>query len=172
MEAVYEAAQADSAFRDELAWYRRHYVGGPTPLHHAKRLTNEIGGAQVQACRRTIRVRSCHRSEKVVCTRILMLESLSADPIATRRAWCRRLRRMGIPARLNVENTSCSSVSIIVYVLTHSRLHAIEDQRRPPPQVRSPIDRRTIQVVCLSQARSQNTNEHDGCSAINIDRDW
>ena len=47
METVYKSAQADPAFREELAWYRRQYIGGPTPLHHAKRLSDEVGGAQV-----------------------------------------------------------------------------------------------------------------------------
>lgn len=34
------------AFKAELARLRRDFIGGPTPLYHAKRLTDFIGGAQ------------------------------------------------------------------------------------------------------------------------------
>lgn len=47
LEAAYEAAKADPKFHEEVAWYRREYIGGPTPMYHAKRLSAEMGGAQV-----------------------------------------------------------------------------------------------------------------------------
>ena len=47
LEEAYEAAQADPKFHEEVAWYRREYIGGPTPMYHAKRLSKEMGGAQV-----------------------------------------------------------------------------------------------------------------------------
>lgn len=50
LEEAYEAAKADPAFHEEVAWYRREYIGGPTPMYHAKRLTKEMGGAQVRKC--------------------------------------------------------------------------------------------------------------------------
>ncbi|CAN0542001.1 unnamed protein product, partial [Scytosiphon promiscuus] len=47
LEEAYEAAKADPAFHEDVAWYRREYIVGPTPMYHAKRLTAEMGGAQV-----------------------------------------------------------------------------------------------------------------------------
>ncbi|CAN0278637.1 unnamed protein product, partial [Ectocarpus sp. 6 AP-2014] len=47
LEEAYAAAKADPGFREELAWYRREYIGGPTSLHHAKSLSEEMGGAQI-----------------------------------------------------------------------------------------------------------------------------
>lgn len=47
LEEAYEAAKNDPAFHEEVAWYRREFIGGPTPMYHAKRLTKEMGGAQV-----------------------------------------------------------------------------------------------------------------------------
>ncbi|CAM9420342.1 unnamed protein product, partial [Ectocarpus fasciculatus] len=47
LEEAYAAANADPGFREELVRYRREYIGGPTPLHHAKRLSEEVGGAQI-----------------------------------------------------------------------------------------------------------------------------
>src|ERR671923_1563016 len=45
--AAYEQARADPDFEQELADLARHYVGRPTPLYHARKLSAEAGGAQV-----------------------------------------------------------------------------------------------------------------------------
>jgi tryptophan synthase beta chain len=47
LEAAYLAAREDPAFRRELAALLRHYVGRPTPLYEARRLTASLGGARV-----------------------------------------------------------------------------------------------------------------------------
>ncbi len=47
LEAAYVAARADPAFEAELAALWRDFVGRPTPLTHAKRLSAQLGGAQV-----------------------------------------------------------------------------------------------------------------------------
>eukprot|EP00053_Salpingoeca_punica_P019673 m.200711 g.200711 ORF g.200711 m.200711 type:complete len:700 (+) comp17697_c0_seq3:99-2198(+) len=44
---AYKEAKADPAFMAELQRLREEYVGGPTPLYHAKRLTELCGGAQI-----------------------------------------------------------------------------------------------------------------------------
>ena len=47
LEHIYNTAKADpefwKAFQDDLV----NYVGRPTPLYHAKRLSDDIGGAQI-----------------------------------------------------------------------------------------------------------------------------
>jgi tryptophan synthase beta chain len=45
--AAYEAAKADSSFQTELDYYLKDYVGRPSPLWFAKRLTKELGGAKI-----------------------------------------------------------------------------------------------------------------------------
>jgi tryptophan synthase beta chain len=47
VEQAYRAAQADPAFQQELDYYLTHYVGRPSPLYFAKRLTEELGGAKI-----------------------------------------------------------------------------------------------------------------------------
>jgi tryptophan synthase beta chain len=47
VERAYDAAKADPAFRTELDHYLAHYVGRPSPLWFAERLTRALGGAQV-----------------------------------------------------------------------------------------------------------------------------
>jgi len=47
LEREYRKAQADPAFQAELDDLLEHYVGRPSPLYFAPRLTQELGGAQV-----------------------------------------------------------------------------------------------------------------------------
>ena len=47
VEKAYEEAQADPAFQAELDEYLKHYVGRPSPLYHARRLSDHLGGAKI-----------------------------------------------------------------------------------------------------------------------------
>ncbi|RGP40362.1 Tryptophan synthase [Altererythrobacter insulae] len=47
LEKEYRAAQADPAFKAEFDDLLNHYVGRPSPLYFAERLTEALGGAQV-----------------------------------------------------------------------------------------------------------------------------
>ena len=47
LDAAYNEAKADPAFHDELAYLHKHYVGRPSPLYFAERLTEELGGAKI-----------------------------------------------------------------------------------------------------------------------------
>ncbi len=44
---AYEAAKADPRFQAELDDYLKHYVGRPSPLYFAERLTQHFGGAKI-----------------------------------------------------------------------------------------------------------------------------
>merc|ERR1719310_2623033 len=43
----WEKAKKDPKFQAELHWYRTQFIGGPTPIYHAKNLTEKLGGAQL-----------------------------------------------------------------------------------------------------------------------------
>jgi tryptophan synthase beta chain len=47
LEREYRAAQADPAFQAQFDDLLEHYVGRPSPLYFAERLTEELGGAQI-----------------------------------------------------------------------------------------------------------------------------
>jgi len=47
LEREYRKAQADPAFQREFDDLLEHYVGRPSPLYHAERLSEALGGAQV-----------------------------------------------------------------------------------------------------------------------------
>ena len=42
----YESACQDAEFQEQLAYYLRQYVGRPSPLYYAERLTQEAGVEQ------------------------------------------------------------------------------------------------------------------------------
>ena len=47
LEKAYEAARDDSAFAEEFERLLAHYVGRPSPLYHAERLSQHLGGARI-----------------------------------------------------------------------------------------------------------------------------
>lgn len=47
LQAAYQQAAIDQQFQDELAGLLHTYVGRPTPLTHARRLSAQLGGAQI-----------------------------------------------------------------------------------------------------------------------------
>ncbi len=47
LEQAYKDARADPAFAEELNGYLKHYVGRPSPLYFAERLTERFGGAKI-----------------------------------------------------------------------------------------------------------------------------
>src|SRR5206468_2582397 len=52
----YEKARCDPKFKAELAYYLRQYVGRPTSLYYAERLTKKLGGAKIYLKREDL----CH----------------------------------------------------------------------------------------------------------------
>jgi tryptophan synthase beta chain len=61
LEAAYEAARADSSFQSELDYYLKHYVGRPSPLWFAERLTRELGGARIYLKRDELNHTGAHK---------------------------------------------------------------------------------------------------------------
>jgi len=61
LDAAYEAAQADAAFHAELDGLLKDYVGRPTPLYFAKRLTETLGGAKIYLKREDLLHTGAHK---------------------------------------------------------------------------------------------------------------
>jgi tryptophan synthase beta chain len=47
LEAAWDAARADPGYRTELDGYLKSYIGRPSPLWHAQRLSAQLGGAKI-----------------------------------------------------------------------------------------------------------------------------
>ena len=61
LELAYRKAQADPIFQAELADLRTHFVGRETPLYHAKRMTESLGGAKIYFKREDLAHTGAHK---------------------------------------------------------------------------------------------------------------
>jgi tryptophan synthase beta chain len=59
--AGFEAARRDPTFRAEVDRLLRHFAGRPTPLYHARRLTEHLGGAQIYLKREDLLHTGAHK---------------------------------------------------------------------------------------------------------------
>lgn len=61
LEKAYLVARLDADFQAELDQLLRHYAGRPTPLYHARRLSDELGGAQIYLKREDLLHTGAHK---------------------------------------------------------------------------------------------------------------
>ena len=61
LEAEYFRAQHDPEFQRELSYYLKEFVGRPTPLYFAERLTKELGGAKIYLKREDLNHTGAHK---------------------------------------------------------------------------------------------------------------
>jgi tryptophan synthase beta chain len=61
LERHYRAAQADPAFKSEFDYLLKNYVGRPSPLWFAERLTNHLGGAKIYLKREDLNHTGAHK---------------------------------------------------------------------------------------------------------------
>src|ERR1700688_3140083 len=66
VEAAYNAARDDPDFHAELAYYLDHYVGRPSPLYFAERLTRHFGGARLYFKRDELNHTGAHKINNVL----------------------------------------------------------------------------------------------------------
>ncbi len=59
--AAYHTAMADGAFQHELARLQQTYTGRPTPITHARRLSEALGGAQIYLKREDLAHTGAHK---------------------------------------------------------------------------------------------------------------
>jgi tryptophan synthase beta chain len=61
LEKAYVAAKKDREFQAELAFYFKEFIGRPTPLYFAKRLTDHLGGAKIYLKREDLAHTGAHK---------------------------------------------------------------------------------------------------------------
>ena len=66
LEEAWEAAQRDPAFQRDLDTFLREYVGRPTPLTFAPRLSEELGGARIYLKREDLAHTGAHKINNAV----------------------------------------------------------------------------------------------------------
>lgn len=66
LELAYEDAKNDPAFIDEIAFHRKEFIGGPTPLYFAKNMTKNAGGAEIWFKREELAHTGAHKINNAV----------------------------------------------------------------------------------------------------------
>jgi tryptophan synthase beta chain len=66
LKACYEEARRDPAFDAEFRSELAHYVGRPSPVYHAARLSRELGGAQIYLKREDLNHTGAHKINNTI----------------------------------------------------------------------------------------------------------
>ncbi len=71
--AAYDSARRDAEFEAELQQLWQHYVGRPSPLYHAQRLSRHCGGAQIYFKREDLNHTGAHKINNTLGQALLTL---------------------------------------------------------------------------------------------------
>ena len=74
LEAAWNKWKVDPGFKAELATLRRDFVGGPTPLYHAKRLSEMCGGGQIWMKREELAHTGAHKINNAIGQALLAMK--------------------------------------------------------------------------------------------------
>jgi len=118
--AEYQKATADETFQRELNDLLRHYVGRPSPLYHAERLSRHCGGAQIYLKREDLNHTGAHKINNTLGQALLTLRMGKRRVIAETGAGQHGVATATACARFGLE--------CVVYMGT-------EDIRRQKPNV-------------------------------------
>ena len=80
VENAYEKAIKDKSFINELDMYRRDYIGRPSPLYFAERLTEHFGGAKIYLKRDELNHTGAHKINNVI-GQILLAKKMGKNKI-------------------------------------------------------------------------------------------
>ena len=80
VENAYEKAINDQSFINELDMYRRDYIGRPSPLYFAERLTEYFGGAKIYLKRDELNHTGAHKINNVI-GQILLAKKMGKNKI-------------------------------------------------------------------------------------------
>ncbi|HEX7250566.1 MAG TPA: tryptophan synthase subunit beta [Burkholderiales bacterium] len=103
LRAAYEEARQDPAFEAEFRYELKHYVGRPSPIYHAKRLTAECGGAQIYIKREDLNHTGAHKINNTIGQALLARRMKKPRVIAETGAGMHGVASATVAARYGME---------------------------------------------------------------------
>ena len=100
---VYETARKDPAFEDEFRYYLKDYVGRPSPLYYAERLTETLGGARIYLKREDLNHTGAHKINNTIGQALLTLRMKKPRIIAETGAGQHGVASATVAARFGLE---------------------------------------------------------------------
>jgi len=101
--AAYAEAQADPTFLAELDHDLKHYVGRPSPIYHAQRLSQQVGGAQILLKREDLNHTGAHKINNTIGQGMLARRMGKTRIIAETGAGQHGVASATVAARLGLE---------------------------------------------------------------------
>ncbi len=100
---MYEKYQHDPVFLAEYAYDLKHFVGRPSPIYHAKRLSDKVGGAQIYLKREDLNHTGAHKINNTIGQALLAKRMGKPRVIAETGAGQHGVATATIAARLGLE---------------------------------------------------------------------
>ena len=101
--AAYDAARIDPAFIAEFERDLAHYVGRPSPIYHAQRLSQEVGGARIVLKREDLNHTGAHKINNTIGQALLASRMGKTRIIAETGAGQHGVASATVAARLGLE---------------------------------------------------------------------
>jgi len=103
LKAAYAHYQNDPEFLEEFHYELKHFVGRPSPIYHAKRWSQEIGGAQIYFKREDLNHTGAHKINNVIGQALLAKRMVKPRVIAETGAGQHGVATATICARFGLE---------------------------------------------------------------------
>lgn len=100
---MYEKYRNDPSFLAEYAYDLKHFVGRPSPIYHAERLSNKVGGAQIFLKREDLNHTGAHKVNNTIGQALLAKRMGKPRVIAETGAGQHGVATATIAARLGLE---------------------------------------------------------------------
>src|SRR5947208_4129187 len=100
---AYERARADAAFQAEFKYELKHYVGRPSPIYLAKRLTQKCGGARIYIKREDLNHTGAHKINNTIGQALLARNMKKPRVIAETGAGMHGVATATVAARYGME---------------------------------------------------------------------
>jgi tryptophan synthase beta chain len=101
--AAYEQARKDPQFDAEFRYELKHYVGRPSPVYHAKRLSERCGGAQIYIKREDLNHTGAHKINNTIGQALLARRMGKCRVIAETGAGMHGVAAATVAARYGME---------------------------------------------------------------------
>lgn len=103
LQEIYTRAKSDPGFQEEFDRDLAHYVGRPSPLYHAERLSRELGGAQIYLKREDLNHTGAHKVNNTIGQALLAKHTGKPRVIAETGAGQHGVATATVAARLGLE---------------------------------------------------------------------
>jgi tryptophan synthase beta chain len=100
---AYESARKDPEFEAEFRYELKHYVGRPSPVYHAKRLSQKCGGAQIYIKREDLNHTGAHKINNTIGQALLARRMKKPRLIAETGAGMHGVATATVAARYGME---------------------------------------------------------------------